>query len=85
MSGKDLLEFADALIRKAKEAAMEESFEREKQEYLRGEEVQRLCKVCASTLVKWKAKGYLVPVTVGGKNLWRKSDVMGILEARVEL
>ena len=28
------------------------------QEYLRGEEVQKLCKVCASTLVKWKACSY---------------------------
>lgn len=85
MSGDDLVEFADILIRRAKAEALAESSERERQEYLRGEEVQKLCKVCASTLVKWKAKGYLVPVAVGGKNLWRKSDVMRMLESRGEM
>ena len=58
MSGDDLVEFADILIRRAKAEALAESSERERQEYLRGEEVQKLCKVCASTLVKWKACSY---------------------------
>ena len=58
MSGDDLVEFADILIRRAKAEALAESSERERQEYLRGEGVQKLCKVCASTLVKWKACSY---------------------------
>ena len=58
MSGDDLVEFADILIRRAKAEALAESSERERQEYLCGEEVQKLCKVCASTLVKWKACSY---------------------------
>lgn len=58
MSGDDLVEFAYILIRRAKAEALAESSERERQEYLRGEEVQKLCRVCASTLVKWKACSY---------------------------
>ena len=35
----------------------------------------KLLKRCDSTMTKWAHAGYLVPVRVGGKHLYRKSDV----------
>ena len=38
-----------------------------------------LLKRCDSTMTKWARRGYLVPSMVGGKHLYRKADVMRIL------
>ena len=42
-------------------------------------EVMALLKRCDSTMTKWSRRGYLVPSMVGGKHLYRKTDVMRIL------
>ena len=42
-------------------------------------EVMTILKRCDSTMTKWARRGYLVPSMVGGKHLYRKADVMRIL------
>jgi len=42
-------------------------------------EVMTLLKRCDSTMTKWAKRGYLVPCCVGGKYLYRKSDVMKLV------
>ena len=54
----------------------------EDQEYMTRKEVMRLLKRCDSTMTKWARRGYLVPCCVGGKYLYRKSDVMKLVGVR---
>ena len=49
------------------------------QEYMTRKEVMTLLKRCDSTMTKWAKSGYLVPCCVGGKYLYRKSDVMKLV------
>ena len=49
------------------------------QEYMTRKEVMTLLKRCDSTMTKWAKRGYLVPCCVGGKYLYRKSDVMKLV------
>ena len=49
------------------------------QEYMTRKEVMSLLKRCDSTMTKWAKRGYLVPCCVGGKYLYRKSDVMKLV------
>ena len=40
--------------------------------------VRELLNVCEGTLNLWAKRGYLVPVKVGNKNMYAKSDVRRI-------
>ena len=53
--------------------------EHSQQEYMTRKEVMTLLKRCDSTMTKWAKRGYLVPCCVGGKYLYRKSDVMKLV------
>ena len=43
--------------------------------YLNTKQVRELLDVCEGTLNLWAKRGYLVPVKVGNKNMYAKSDV----------
>ena len=60
-----------------RERQMPESMQQ--QEYMTRKEVMALLKRCDSTMTKWAKRGYLVPCCVGGKYLYRKSDVMKLI------
>ena len=60
-------------------AAKRENPTHEEQEYMTRKEVMTLLKRCDSTMTKWAKRGYLVPCCVGGKYLYRKSDVMKLV------
>ena len=51
----------------------------QQQEYMTRKEVMTLLKRCDSTMTKWAKRGYLVPCCVGGKYLYRKSDVIKLV------
>ena len=51
----------------------------QQQEYMTRKEVMTLLKRCDSTMTKWAKCGYLVPCCVGGKYLYRKSDVLKLV------
>ena len=61
-----------------RERQMPESMQQE-QEYMTRKEVMALLKRCDSTMTKWAKRGYLVPCCVGGKYLYRKSDVLKLV------
>ena len=49
------------------------------EEYMTKEEVLNKFKLSDSVLSKWNTKEFLVPVKIGGKNLYRKSDIDKII------
>jgi hypothetical protein len=54
------------------------------EEYLTREELLVMFKITKSVLNKWNRNDFLVPVKVGGKSLYRKSDVMRIVSKKKE-
>ena len=74
----DLIDFAREIIERTKEMGEAEKAETSasvEDGYYTRKEVMALLKRCDSTMTKWAHAGYLVPVRVGGKHLYRKSDV----------
>lgn len=74
----DLKMFAESIIQRTIVAQQEEqkaAMQREAEEtYLNTKQVRELLNVCEGTLNLWAKRGYLVPVKVGNKNMYAKSD-----------
>lgn len=79
---EDLVSFADQIIRKVKEEERRYQQSAAETGLLTRAEVKELFHVCDSTITKWAAKKYLVPVRVGGKTMFRKDDVRRIIDKR---
>lgn len=79
---EDLMDFADRIIRKVKEEERKLQQAAAETGLLTRDEVKELFHVCDSTITKWGAKKYLVPVRVGGKTMFRKDDVQRIIDKR---
>ena len=75
----DLKMFAESIVQRTIMAQQEEqraAILREAEEtYLNTKQVRELLNVCEGTLNLWAKRGYLVPVKVGNKNMYAKSDV----------
>ena len=75
----DLKMFAESIIQRtivAQREGEESATKREAEEtYLNTKQVRELLNVCEGTLNLWAKRGYLVPVKVGNKNMYAKSDV----------
>ena len=74
----DLKMFAESIIQRTIMAQQEEqkAIQREAKEiYLNTKQVRELLNVCDGTLNLWAKRGYLVPIKVGNKNMYAKSDV----------
>lgn len=75
----DLIEFHRDVIADTKKelemAIVAESEER----YLSEKQVCDILDVDSSTLWRWKKKSYLIPVKIGGKNRYKKSEINRIL------
>ncbi len=79
VEAKDLLYFADYLIDKSKKELEEAVIADKAETYPTPNQVKEMFNVDLSTLWRWKKKGYLVPIEVGGKRRYRMSDVNKIL------
>ena len=75
ISPSDLKMFAESIVEKTIEAQRQELMEQTEQTYLNTREVKQLLKVCDGTLNLWAKRGYLVPIKVGNKNMYAKSDI----------
>ncbi len=86
VSPTDLRMFAESIVQRTIQAQQEEreaALLREREEtYLNTKQVRELLNVCEGTLNLWAKRGYLVPVKVGNKNMYAKSDVRRELIAR---
>ena len=75
----DLKMFAESIVQRTITAQQEEqkvAMQREAEEgWLNTKQVRELLNVCEGTLNLWAKRGYLVPVKVGNKNMYAKSDV----------
>ena len=74
----DLIDFAREIMERTREmndAEKAESSSAGEDDYYTRKEVMTLLKRCDSTMTKWAKCGYLVPVRIGGKYLYRKADI----------
>ena len=75
----DLLQFANHLIKSTKEELENTILAKQKETYVKPDEASRQLHVDRSTLWRWNKIGYLVPVEVGGKRLYKQSDIDKLL------
>lgn len=80
VTAEDLKNFASQLIEQTK-AEMEQSITDSKADsYLSSEKVMEMMEISKTTLWRWKQRGYLVPVRVGGNDRYKLSDIKKIME-----
>ena len=82
VSGRDLLEFTDALVQRACESRESLREIQEGEVYLSKKEVKDLLGVCDTTLWHWDRNHYLSPARVGRKIMYRKAEVHRLLSSR---
>ncbi len=75
----DLLDFANLLITQTKNQLEAEVTAQKNESYFTRLETCDFLKVDQATLWRWAKRGYLMPVEVGGKRMYRKSDLQRIL------
>ena len=83
ITDEQLEAFADAVVKKYQQSVQPRSTAGKSpaEKWMTRREVMSLLHRCDSTMTKWARRGYLVPSSVGGKHLYRKADVMRILNA----
>lgn len=76
----DLVEFGNILISNVKSELEQTIADQNAETYLSSDKVMEIFGITTTTLWRWQKSGYLVPINVGGKRRYRKSDVNHILE-----
>ena len=75
----DLMQFTNHLIRSTKEELENTILAKKNETYVTPDEVSVQLRVDRSTLWRWAKTGYLIPIEVGGKRLYKQSDIDIIL------
>ena len=75
----DLRTFSNELIQSTKKELEAEVIAQQNESYLTRLETADFLKVDQATLWRWAKRGYLMPVEMGGRRLYRKSDLQRIL------
>lgn len=75
----DLQQFAEGLISNTRRELEAEVIAAKEEKYLSRAETCELLKVDQSTLWRWARRGYLLPVEMGGRRLYKLSDLKRIL------
>ena len=76
----DLMEANTLLIANVKSELEQTIADQNAETYLSRDKVKEILEIGDTTLWRWQKSGYLVPINVGGKRRYRKSDVKRILE-----
>lgn len=76
----DLREFASALISATKRELEAAVAANKNESYLTPQQVSELLGVDLSTLWRWKKRGYLNHIEVGGKRRYKQSDIDTLLK-----
>ena len=74
----DLMQFANHLIRTTKKELESTILANREETYVTPDEASAQLRVDRSTLWRWSKTGYLIPIEVGGKRLYKKSDIDNI-------
>lgn len=80
----DLIDFAKFMISETKNELEAEIIAAKAEEYITRLETTDFLKVDQSTLFRWAKRGYLMPVEVGGKRMYRMSDLKRILNGELK-
>lgn len=80
VSAADLREFALYVMDEAKKEAEDNIRE---EAYLTPPEVAEMINVSTNTLWRWERDNYLVPLKIGRKSRYRKSDVEALMTGRI--
>lgn len=75
----DLVEANSLLIDEVKRQLEQTIADENAETYLSRKKVAEMLEVSTGTLWRWQKLNYLVPIMVGGKRRYRRSDVMKIL------
>lgn len=76
---EDLMSFVDKIRELAREEAHAAYRKKLSSEFYTRQELMDIYKISESVLAKWYRIGFLTPVKIGGKTLYRKSDVERIV------
>ena len=79
VSAADLKEFALYVMGEAKKETEENIRE---ETYLTPPEVAKMIGVSTNTLWRWEKDNYLIPIKIGRKSRYRKSDVEALMTGR---
>ena len=77
---KDLLEVVNYCVDKTRAEMELRTADDAAETYITVAKTAEMLNVDKSSLWRWSKKNYLVPITVGGKRLYRSSDIHKILE-----
>ena len=80
VTASDLRDFAAQLISETKEQLEQQISDSKGETYLSSEKVMEMMEISKTTLWRWKQRGYLVPVRIGGNDRYRLSDIQKIVE-----
>ena len=79
ISIKDLIAANRHLFQETREELERDLSRSRKEVFLTKDKVMEMLDVSSSTLWRWQKAGYLVPVSVGGSNRFRLSDINRII------
>ena len=80
ITAEELKEFATQLIAETKQQLEQEVSDNKAVTYLSGENVMDMLKISKSTLWRWKQRGYLIPVRIGGNDRYLSTDIDRLLQ-----
>jgi len=75
----DLTEMAVFIVSEAKRQMQQDLADAAAETYVSPQKTAEMLDVDISTLWRWKKRGYLIPIEVGGKRRYKMSDVKRIL------
>lgn len=79
---KELREWHQEVIEDSRKQIEQKILEKAEEQYLSPAEVCKVLSVSRSTLARWQVKKYLVPVMVGGRCKYRRSEIQLILNSK---
>ncbi len=79
VSSEDLYAFSQELIAQAKSELSTSKESPQQMRMLTRQETMERLKVTGTTLWNWERKGFLMPVHMGNKNLYREADIEKLL------
>lgn len=75
ISANDLLEVINYTVTATRKELEQLIIDEKSEDYLSPKQVSELLGVNTTSLWRWAKRGYLVPLEVGGKRKYRKSDI----------
>lgn len=75
----DLLQFADHLIRSTKEELENAILTKKDDPLVTPDEATKMLHVDHSTLWRWAKSRYLIPIEIGAKRFYKRSDIDAII------